>query len=278
MPEVPLPDAFEWAPVSLGPAIRCRALAAVAITVSPTRAPCSARAADARRRLARVAFSMGIPARSVVRLRQVHGTRVVEPPAATGVSPCGADWDVADIATSDAAALALCVKVPTARPSCSPTGAWRRGRCSRGMARHGRRRLAGGRGSPGRRLRCGAGRHRRGHRAEHRPVLLPGRQDVRAAFEAAGGWTARSAPGSATCRLSRPARRARHRPGCERRSELLPRHLDRERRSTAGRRCAAVTDSRVAPLHVLLQRDVSFLPRRRGTSGRMIGSHPGDGR
>ncbi len=117
MPEVPLPDAFEWARYPWGPAIRCRPLAAVADHCFTTRAPVLGTGpptpGDGWHR---VAFSMGVPARSVVRLRQVHGTRVVSLQRQQAFPPAAPDWDVADIAASDAAALALCVKVADCVP------------------------------------------------------------------------------------------------------------------------------------------------------------------
>lgn len=117
MPEVPLPDAFEWARYPWGPAIRCRALAAVADHCFTTRAPVlgtgPSTPGDGWHR---VAFSMGVPAGSVVRLRQVHGTRVVSLRRQQLFPPAAPDWDVADIAASDAAALALCVKVADCVP------------------------------------------------------------------------------------------------------------------------------------------------------------------
>jgi len=117
MPEVPLPDAFEWTRYPWGPAIRCRPLAASAdhcfTTREPVLGPGPLTPGDGWHR---VAFSMGLPARSIVRLRQVHGTRVVSLGRDRAFPPDASDWDVADIAATDDPGLALAVKVADCLP------------------------------------------------------------------------------------------------------------------------------------------------------------------
>jgi YfiH family protein len=64
----------------------------------------------------RVALSMGVSPPSIVRLRQMHGTRVVSLRRQQAFPPAAPDWDVGDIAASDDATLALCVKVADCVP------------------------------------------------------------------------------------------------------------------------------------------------------------------
>jgi YfiH family protein len=117
MPEVLLPDAFEWARYAWGPAIRCRALAAVADHCFTTRAPVLGpgplSAGDGWHQ---VALAMRVPPSSIVRLRQVHGTRVVTVSRRQVFPPGDPDWNVADIAASDDPSVALCVKVADCAP------------------------------------------------------------------------------------------------------------------------------------------------------------------
>jgi hypothetical protein len=118
MPEIPLPDAFEWTRYPWGPAIRCRPLAAFADHCFTTREPVLGPGppltpGDGWHR---VAFAMGIPPRSIVRLRQVHGTRVVCLGRDRTFPPDESDWDVADIAATDDPGLALAVKVADCLP------------------------------------------------------------------------------------------------------------------------------------------------------------------
>jgi polyphenol oxidase len=117
MPEVPLPDAFEWTQFSWGAALRCRALAGLADHCFTTRVPELTRGpvapGDGWRQ---VALGMGVPPRSIVRLRQVHGTDAVivrrgaEPPHDRP------DWGTADIALSDDPDFAICVQVADCVP------------------------------------------------------------------------------------------------------------------------------------------------------------------
>jgi len=117
MPEVPLPDAFEWTRYPWGPAIRCRALGHVADHCFTTRAPVlGAGPLMPGDGWHRVALAMGVAAPSVVRLRQVHGTRVVGLRQHQAFPPAAPDWDLGDIAASDDASLALCVKVADCVP------------------------------------------------------------------------------------------------------------------------------------------------------------------
>jgi YfiH family protein len=117
MPEVPLPDAFEWTRYPWGPAIRCRPLAAVAdhcfTTRTPVLGPGPLTPGDGWHR---VALAMGVPARSIVRLRQVHGTRVVSLQRHQAFPPDARDWSVGDIAASDHPEVAVCVKVADCVP------------------------------------------------------------------------------------------------------------------------------------------------------------------
>jgi hypothetical protein len=64
----------------------------------------------------RVALAMGISPHSIVRLRQVHGTRVVIIRRHETFPPDGPDWDVGDIAASDYSGVAVCVKVADCVP------------------------------------------------------------------------------------------------------------------------------------------------------------------
>jgi polyphenol oxidase len=117
MPEVLLPDAFEWARCAWGPAIRCRALAAVADHCFTTRAPVLGLGPLATGDgWHRVALSMGITPHSIVRLRQVHGTRVVSLRRQHVFPPEAPDWNVGDIAASDHPGVALSVRVADCVP------------------------------------------------------------------------------------------------------------------------------------------------------------------
>ena len=117
MPEVFLPDAFEWARYAWGPAIRCRALEAVADHCFTTRAPVLGpgplSAGDGWHH---VALAMRVPPHSIVRLRQVHGTRVVTVSRGREFPPGDPDWNVADIAVTDDPSVALCAKVADCVP------------------------------------------------------------------------------------------------------------------------------------------------------------------
>jgi hypothetical protein len=117
MPEVPLPDAFEWIRYPWGPAIRCRALAGVADHCFTTRAPVlGAGPLTPGDGWHRVALAMGISPRSIVRLRQVHGTHVVRFRRHETFPPGAPDWGVGDIAASDHPGVAVCVKVADCVP------------------------------------------------------------------------------------------------------------------------------------------------------------------
>ena len=117
MPEVPLPDDFEWARYPWGPALRCRALAAVADHCFTTRAPVLGPGPLAPGDgWHRVALAMGISPRALVRLRQVHGARVVAVSRLQEYPPGDPDWNVADVAISDDPGVALSVKVADCVP------------------------------------------------------------------------------------------------------------------------------------------------------------------
>ncbi len=117
MPEVLLPDDFEWARYPWGPAIRCGALAEVADHCFTTRAPALGPGplspGDGWHR---VALALGVPPHSILRLRQVHGTRVVSLGRQHVFPPEAPDWNVGDAAVSDHPGVALCVKVADCVP------------------------------------------------------------------------------------------------------------------------------------------------------------------
>jgi len=117
MPEVPLPDTFEWTRYPWGPAIQCRPLAAAADHCFTTRAPVIGPGpltpGDGWHR---VALSLGISPRSIVRLRQVHGTRVVHLKRQDPFPPEAPDWSVGDIVASDHPGVALSVRVADCVP------------------------------------------------------------------------------------------------------------------------------------------------------------------
>jgi polyphenol oxidase len=114
MPEIVPPDAFQWRRYPWGPALRCRALDAAADHCFTTRAPVLGQGplvpGDGWHR---VALAMGVPAQSLIRMRQVHGTRVVTLRRGTGYPP---DGTAGDIAISDHRGTALCVKVADCVP------------------------------------------------------------------------------------------------------------------------------------------------------------------
>ena len=117
MPEIPLPEGFAWVRYPWGPAIRCRALEPVADHGFTTRQPVLGSGPLAPGDgWHRVALAMGIPAGAIVRLRQVHGTRVVVLGGGGPPAPPAPDWDVGDIAVTDTRGVALCVKVADCVP------------------------------------------------------------------------------------------------------------------------------------------------------------------
>jgi YfiH family protein len=117
MPEIPLPEAFAWVRYPWGPAIRCRALDPVADHCFTTRQPVLGSGPLAPGDgWHRVALAMGVPAQAVVRLRQVHGTRVVVLGGGEPAAPEAADWNVGDIAVTGHRGAALCVKVADCVP------------------------------------------------------------------------------------------------------------------------------------------------------------------
>jgi hypothetical protein len=117
MPEVDLPDAFAWTRYPWGPAIRCRALDGVADHCFTTRMPVIEPGplipGDGWHR---VALSMGVSPRNIVRLRQVHGTRVVSVRRHETFPPEAPDWNVGDIAATDHPQVAVCVRVADCVP------------------------------------------------------------------------------------------------------------------------------------------------------------------
>ncbi|HSP91973.1 MAG TPA: peptidoglycan editing factor PgeF [Vicinamibacterales bacterium] len=190
MPEVLLPDAFEWARYAWGPAVRCRALAAAADHCFTTRAPVLGPeppfSGDGWHQ---VAQAMRVPPQSIVRLRQVHGTRVVTVSRRHVFPPGDPDWNVADIAASDDPSVALCVKVADCAPillADTRTGAvaavhagWRG--TAAGAVRSAVEALGGQFGSAPEDVVAAIG-------PSIGPCCYRVGQDVRAAFEAAGTW------------------------------------------------------------------------------------------
>ena len=117
MPEVPLPDVFEWRQYPWGPAIRCRALHGFAEHCFTTRAPdLGTGPLTPGDGWHRVALAMGVPAGALVRLRQVHGTHAVTVRRHQPFPPPAPDWNVGDIAASDDPGVAICVKVADCVP------------------------------------------------------------------------------------------------------------------------------------------------------------------
>jgi len=117
MPEVPLPDAFEWVTRPWGQALRCRPLAALADHCFTTRVPVLTRGplapGDAWHAVAR---SLGGSPGAILRLRQVHGTGVVIVRRGDAAPPETAGAIVGDIAVGDNPRVALSVAVADCVP------------------------------------------------------------------------------------------------------------------------------------------------------------------
>jgi YfiH family protein len=117
MPEVRVPDAFEWVAYPWGPALQCRPLAALADHCFTTRVPVLTRGplapGDGWHQVAR---SMAVEPGAVLRLRQVHGTGVVLVRRHEAAPVVGADRPVGDIAVSDHPGVALSVAVADCVP------------------------------------------------------------------------------------------------------------------------------------------------------------------
>lgn len=190
MPEILLPDAFRWMRYPWGPAIRCRALDPVADHGFTTRAPVLGPGplvpGDGWHR---VALAMGVPAQAVVRMRQVHGTRVITLRRGAVYPPESPDWSVGDIVVSDDPGVVGCVKVADCVPiliADARTGAvaavhagWRG--TAAGAAGAAVAALSGQFGSAPSDLVAAIG-------PSIGPCCYRVGQDVRAAFEAAGTW------------------------------------------------------------------------------------------
>jgi hypothetical protein len=137
----------------------------------------------------RLALSMGISPRSIVRLRQVHGTRVVRLRRQDAFPPTEPDWSVGDIAASDHPGVALSVRVADCVPillADTRTGTvaavhagWRG--TAAGAARSAVEALAGSFGAEPADLVAAIG-------PSIGPCCYRIGQDVHAAFEAAGRW------------------------------------------------------------------------------------------
>jgi hypothetical protein len=117
MPELQLTDAFEWVRYPWGDALRCRALTPVADHCFTTRQP-----ALSQGPLApgdgwhRVALSMGMSPRAIVRLHQVHGTDVATIRRDDVLPSESARWGAADITVTDRSDVALSVGVADCVP------------------------------------------------------------------------------------------------------------------------------------------------------------------
>ena len=269
MPEVPLPDAFEWTRFPWGPAIRCRALAGVADHCFTTRAPALGTGpltpGDGWHR---VALAMGIPPNRL----SGYGRCMARASCASGGTrrfPLRRPIGASATSRQRPSRVAVCVKVTVVSPSCWPTA--ERECCRRPcrLARHRRRRgESGGRGAQPA-LRGGAS-----------TWLRPsGRASVRAATASGRTYVPRSrrpARRRLARRLVQPdadfrgiARSAGVRPRrVRRRTRPLPRHVGRQRRSVARRGCAGVADPRLTRLHVLLSRDLPFVSGGWGEGGK----------
>jgi hypothetical protein len=117
MPELQLPDAFEWVRYPWGEALRCRALTSMADHRFTTRQPVLSHGPLAPGDgWHRVALSMGISARAIVRLHQVHGTDVVAIRRDDDLPSESAGWGTADIAVTDRPDVALSVRVADCVP------------------------------------------------------------------------------------------------------------------------------------------------------------------
>ena len=114
MPEIALPDGFGWIRAPWGPALRCRPLQAHADHCFTTRQPVlPADGLTPGDGWHRIALAFGVPARSVVRMHQVHGTRVI---VFRGGDRVPASWGTGDAAVTEHPGVALAVKVADCVP------------------------------------------------------------------------------------------------------------------------------------------------------------------
>lgn len=107
---------FRWTQEGWGAALRCTPLIACAPHVFTTRALVLKGApGETAAAWAQAAAAVGVSADQLVRLRQVHGARVVEAIRGAG-TPSHEDWPEADISISDDPQLGLVVRVADCVP------------------------------------------------------------------------------------------------------------------------------------------------------------------
>jgi polyphenol oxidase len=108
------PDGFELIRAPWGPALRCRALQTYADHCFTTRQPALPAAGLAPGDgWHRIALAFGVPARSIVRMQQVHGANVL---VIREGEPAAGAWGTADAAVTDHRGVALSVKVADCVP------------------------------------------------------------------------------------------------------------------------------------------------------------------
>jgi polyphenol oxidase len=114
MTELRLPDGFEWIRSPWGDILRCRPLQVQADHCFTTRQPpLPAEGLSPGDGWHRIALAFGVPARSVVRLRQVHGAHAL---LVRRGDTLPADWGEGDVAATDHPGVALAVKVADCVP------------------------------------------------------------------------------------------------------------------------------------------------------------------
>ena len=114
MPELPLPDGFEWTRAPWGQTLRCRPLQAHADHCFTTRQPAlPAGGLSPGDGWHRIALAFGIPVRSLVRLHQVHGTQTVIVGRDERLPEA---WGAGDASATDRPDMALTVKVADCVP------------------------------------------------------------------------------------------------------------------------------------------------------------------
>jgi len=117
MPEVALPDAFEWVPFTWGPLLRCAPLSAIAAHGFTTRNPALDSGSSTRGDgWPDIAGAVGASPGRLVRLRQVHGTHAVIARRGDGVPAAALDWSEGDVLATDRDDIALCVRVADCVP------------------------------------------------------------------------------------------------------------------------------------------------------------------
>ena len=114
MPELTLSGGFEWIRAPWGPALRCRPLQQHADHCFTTRQPVlPAGGLTPGDGWHRIALAFGVPARSVVRMHQVHGTHTVVVRRGDSLPD---SWGTSDAAVADHPGVALSVKMADCAP------------------------------------------------------------------------------------------------------------------------------------------------------------------